>query len=718
MKCSLRFSFLLVLLLPIFLNAQTVTGKLVDQDGKGLADVQLQLYSSAKIYSAASSTDGSFTFTNVTEVKDQQLPAGYSVSANYPNPFNPRTRLEITLPNNGNVKVELYNQIGQKVRADIEKYFTAGNNYIDLELNGLANGFYIARINVDGRYNVIRKLMLIYGSQHLITSGGAITSQLNKPSNTYLETNLDSLVATSLIIGRKTFTSLPNIVSGSLDLGNLTIERYCPGIPTITYESKTYHTLQIGSQCWLKENLDVGTMINGSTQADSMRNNGILEKYCYNNDAANCSTFGGLYQWDEAMQYVRDDGAKGICPTGWHIPNIAELNTLNLAVGGDGNALKEIGQGSGAGAGTNTSGFSALLAGKRDYSGGYSALGNFAVFWSSTDTSATVVNYLYLYYIYNPIYMNYHTKGDGISVRCLKGTGTAPPTPIQQSPADSVTNESIPAVVSWYSSNRATSYILQVSTAYTFNTFIFNKNIGNVLSYQVHGLNTSTQYYWRVYAVNSFGTSGPSSIWSFTTVSGGGGKPCPSGATITDTRDGKVYHTVLIGTECWLKENLDIGTMIPGSQDQTNGNGIEKYCYADDPDNCTTYGGLYQWDEAMQYVTTNGAQGICPTGWHLPTITEFDTLGPAVGTDGNALKREDQGSGAGKGTNTTGFSALLGGMRNNGNFGGSGELGGFWSSTEADATLGYGRGVVWNESYCSLIYYYKVAGYSVRCMKY
>src|SRR5664279_2056044 len=191
MKCSLRFSIILVLLLPIFLYAQTVTGKLVDQNGNGLSGVQLQLYSTPKNYTATSSADGSFTFTNVTEVKDQQLPTGYSVSANYPNPFNPRTRIEITLPNNGIVKVELYNQIGQKVRADIEKYFTAGNNSIDLELNGLANGFYIARINVDGKYNVVRKLMLMYGSQHLISSGGAITSQLNKPNNTYLETNLD-----------------------------------------------------------------------------------------------------------------------------------------------------------------------------------------------------------------------------------------------------------------------------------------------------------------------------------------------------------------------------------------------------------------------------------------------------------------------------------------------------------------------------------------------
>src|ERR1035437_10384230 len=83
----------------------------------------------------------------------------------------------------------------------------------------------------------------------------------------------------------------------------------CPGVPTVDYGGKTYHTVQIGSQCWLKENLD----ING---IDSTRNNDTIEKFCYNNDPANCATYGGLYQWNEAMQSVTTDKTKGICPTG------------------------------------------------------------------------------------------------------------------------------------------------------------------------------------------------------------------------------------------------------------------------------------------------------------------------------------------------------------------------------------------------------------------
>lgn len=181
------------------------------------------------------------------------------------------------------------------------------------------------------------------------------------------------------------------------------------------------------------------------------------------------------------------------------------------------------------------------------------------------------------------------------------------------------------------------------------------------------------------------------------------GIPCPGIETVE--YEGKIYNTVLIGTQCWLRENLDIGTRIDGIQEQTDNSTIEKYCYGDNPANCTTYGGLYQWSEAMQYVTNEGAKGICPTGWHIPTYDELQTLVAAVTNDGNALKREDQGSGAGQGTNTSGFSALLAGYRyDDGNFSSLGYFAGFWSSTEGDATTANYLNLDLNDSGISLDY--------------
>ena len=94
------------------------------------------------------------------------------------------------------------------------------------------------------------------------------------------------------------------------------------------------------------------------------------------------------------------------------------------------------------------------------------------------------------------------------------------------------------------------------------------------------------------------------------------------GLPLSDSRDGQIYNTVQIGTQCWMAENMNIGTRINGSGDQTNNGTIEKYCYDDNEANCDTNGGLYQWNEMMQYTTMEGAQGICPAGWHIATDAE------------------------------------------------------------------------------------------------
>src|ERR1035437_869103 len=191
----------------------------------------------------------------------------------------------------------------------------------------------------------------------------------------------------------------------------------CPGVPTVDYGGKTYNTVQIGSQCWLKENLDVGTRINNGTSGQT--NNSEVEKYCYNDSIVNCDIYGGLYQWDEAMQYVTTEGAQGICPTGWHIPTWAEFQTLATTVNNNSNALVMVGQGTG----TNTSGFSALFAGFAGFDYDFfDFLGGSTRLWSSSGDSA--VNVMIAYSMLLASYSNVGYVDDqkkmGLSVRCLK----------------------------------------------------------------------------------------------------------------------------------------------------------------------------------------------------------------------------------------------------------------------------------------------------------
>ena len=207
----------------------------------------------------------------------------------------------------------------------------------------------------------------------------------------------------------------------------------CPGIPIVLYGGQTYNTVLIGTQCWFKENLNIGTRINGSQE---QTNNSSIEKYCYNDLESNCNIYGGLYQWNEMMQYVNIEGVKGICPNGWHIPKDSEWTILTTFLGGEntaGGKMKETGTvhwsppNTGA---TNSSGFTALASGWRSNNGN-GAFGEIMIWsdiWSSTQYNATTAWYRGLIYsneaVLRPDY-SYGIKIGGFAARCLKDTCTS-----------------------------------------------------------------------------------------------------------------------------------------------------------------------------------------------------------------------------------------------------------------------------------------------------
>ena len=195
------------------------------------------------------------------------------------------------------------------------------------------------------------------------------------------------------------------------------------------------------------------------------------------------------------------------------------------------------------------------------------------------------------------------------------------------------------------------------------------------------------------------------------------------GNPIIDSRDGQSYNTVQIGTQCWMAENLNIGTRIDGSGNQTDNSTIEKYCYSDNTSNCDIYGGLYQWDEMMQYVTTEGVQGICPSGWHLPTDAEWTILTTFHGVESVAGgKMKETGTthwnapntGA---TNSNGFTALPGGYRDtDGSFYELTGSAGFWSSSE-DGTDAWARYLFYDDEAVHRFPDAQAYGISVRCVR-
>jgi uncharacterized protein (TIGR02145 family) len=160
--------------------------------------------------------------------------------------------------------------------------------------------------------------------------------------------------------------------------------------------------------------------------------------------------------------------------------------------------------------------------------------------------------------------------------------------------------------------------------------------------------------------------------------------------------------------------------MIQGSDTSSNNGLIEKYCYENYPSYCYSYGGLYQWNEAMQYSTLEGAQGICPNGWHIPMYLEYDALRHTVSLDGNALKAIGQGDSIsplwmGKGTNTSGFAALLGGSQDTGGYFFDRTIRGFFWSSSGGHPYAYNMNLYAFSSYIGLDSQ-KGSGFSVRCI--
>lgn len=210
------------------------------------------------------------------------------------------------------------------------------------------------------------------------------------------------------------------------------------------------------------------------------------------------------------------------------------------------------------------------------------------------------------------------------------------------------------------------------------------------------------------------------------------------GNPLLDTRDNQTYNTVQIGLQCWMAENLNIGSTLQfGTEDASNNGIIEKFCYGNNVSNCTEYGGLYDWNEMMQYVTTEGTQGICPPGgWYLPTDNEWKTLEGTVdsqygvgypewdnilfrGFDAGLNLKSSIGWFGGNETDPFGFNALPAGGFDAAmdNWFGIGEGTGFWTSTPENNFSSYYRGL--DGGFSSVIRFntFNISLLSVRCVK-
>jgi len=191
------------------------------------------------------------------------------------------------------------------------------------------------------------------------------------------------------------------------------------------------------------------------------------------------------------------------------------------------------------------------------------------------------------------------------------------------------------------------------------------------------------------------------------------------------SHEGYDYSTVLIGEQCWFSENC---RYLPEVSPSNEGNSTDPYYYvygyegtdveaAMSTSNYATYGALYNWPAVM-------TEGICPSGWHIPSDGEFTELTDFLGglsVAGYAMKStsgwNSDGNINGNGSNSSGFTGLPGGQRTYGGVNYSGYYGYWWSSSASGSSSAWRRVLMYDIDYVSRYDNDRDYGFSARCVR-
>ena len=440
------------------------------------------------------------------------------------------------------------------------------------------------------------------------------------------------------------------------------------GIDMVTdYDSNSYHTVEIGQQCWMKENLRTTHYADGTEILLGITNSETVPyRYAPDGNNLNVPLYGYLYNWAAVMNgatssNANPSGVQGICPPGWHVPSKAEWEQLLLYVSSqsqyvcgsnDANIDKALAATFGWARpedeepcsvscyplNNNATGFTALPAG--EYTSEATSISVIANFYSSTHYtgfSNPAAYHLEISYVSPRILTLLQIYG--MSVRCLLD--------------DAGVNDSI--AVNPIVSTKAISYISPTSAycggmvsasggtnvtargicwSTTPNPTMSDNHISDSggtggFTYNITGLSANTTYYVRAYATNCTGISYGEQR-SFTTLT-----PFACGTDSITDYDGNIYHTLQFGQQCWLKENLRTSHYADGTPILAGtvlSDSIPyRYVSSFDSSYVPSYGYHYNWIATVREpipmgVNPGDVQGVCPTGWHVPNVEEWIQL--------------------------------------------------------------------------------------------
>jgi len=436
-------SFCLMVLSHNLFSQIVLQGTVTDNGGEYLGNGAVPLLNALVTVTDQADTNRSFSgYTNeqgeysiviwATGVNDNNSnnPGRFNLLQNYPNPFNPSTVITYELSQPANISIEIYNVLGQKIKTlfDGHQFARVGQVVWDATNDlgqGVPAGVYFYSMQA-GDVRINKKMLLIDGQQ------GSANLAVSHSTGTYAsgQTVLTKQMSDQYIL-QVTGADIAPYVQQNLEItGNMTLDIIVNRTLT-DIDGNVYHTVKIGDQWWMAENLKVTQYRNGdpipNVTDETEWTNLTTGAYCnYDNDANNVATYGHLYNWF----VVRD--IRYIAPEGWHVPSAEEWLTLADYLGGAdvaGGKLKETGTThwtSPNEAATNESGFTALPGGYRaSTTGSFYNLGNRGYWWSSTSYFNPIFNtnnalIRYIFYNYSTLIAYNERQEYGYSVRCLK----------------------------------------------------------------------------------------------------------------------------------------------------------------------------------------------------------------------------------------------------------------------------------------------------------
>ena len=364
----------------------------------------------------------------------------FSVSQNYPNPFKGKTEVNLCLPESDDIKITIRDILGREL-AHYQNTLNRGNHvfsfypcngkYYLLTVTGAQTSQTIKMLNAGSNTTNGEKCKLVYTGNKGSLSG----FKSHQAINIFVYNLGDELKYIAYTDVEE--TEIIDFPTGS-QIYTFQFDGWtpCSGSSTITdFDGNPYNTVQIGDQCWMKENLKTTTYQNGTpipnvTNGSSWSNLTTGAYVWHNNDISWKDLYGALYNW-----YTTVD-ANGLCPTGWHLPSDEEWKILEGIVDsqypvGDpewdylgwrgldvGKNLKSKSGWNNNGNGIDLYGFGALPGGSRFTSGSFYYLGYNGYWWSSSEGSGTGAWYRSLYD--DGSYRYYSYWNYGLSVRCLK----------------------------------------------------------------------------------------------------------------------------------------------------------------------------------------------------------------------------------------------------------------------------------------------------------